>query len=94
MKSQTIDWNSEQGKKDTKGIEAAAKEYRTCLDKHVPAADATAVCQEDADAKKNTEGCTACCEGQGRFFNSWVDPLAAGIAGALGAGNIKGCTCN
>lgn len=94
MKTSKIDWTSDQGKKDTKGIEGAVKEYRGCLDKQVPAADATEFCQADDDGKKSSEGCTACCVSQGRFFNSWVDPMAAGFASALGAGDIKGCTCN
>lgn len=94
MKSAKVDWSSDQGKKDTKGIEAAVKEYRSCLDEKVTAAEATEFCQADDDAKKNSEGCTACCVGQGRFFNSWVDPMAAGFASALGAGDIKGCSCN
>ena len=94
MKSSKIDWNSDQGKKDTKAIEKTVKEYRGCLDKQIPAADATEFCQADDDGKKNTKGCTACCVSQGRFFNSWVDPMAAGLASALGAGDVKGCTCS
>ncbi|MEM6992056.1 MAG: hypothetical protein AAF721_16215 [Myxococcota bacterium] len=94
MKSAKIDWTSDQGKKDTKGIEKAVKGYRGCLDKQVKASEATAYCQEDPAGKKDTAGCTACCVSQGRFFNSWVDPLAAGLASALGAGDVKGCTCN
>ncbi|MCR9166018.1 MAG: hypothetical protein ACE37F_17150 [Nannocystaceae bacterium] len=89
-----IDWQSDAGKKDKKAIEKAVKGYRECLGKHVSAADATAVCQEDADAKKSSEACTTCCNREGRFFKTWVDPMAAGIAGALGAGDVKGCTCS
>jgi len=94
MKSADIDWNSDKGKKDTKKIEATVKEYRGCLDKQIPSSKATEFCQADDAAKKNSEGCTACCEGQGRFFKTWVDPLAAGFASALGAGDVKGCSCS
>jgi len=93
MKSADIDWASDQGKKDTKGIEAATKKYQGCLNEHTSADAATEVCQADEEAKQNTENCTACCEAEGRFFNSWVDPLAAGLAGAFGAGDVSGCTC-
>lgn len=93
MKSAEIDWSSDQGKKDTKGIEAATKKYQGCLNEHTSAEAATETCQADEEAQKNTENCTACCQAEGRFFNSWVDPLAAGLAGAFGAGDIKGCTC-
>ena len=94
MSAATIDWQSSAGKKDKKGIETAVEGYRECLSKQVSAKDATAVCQEDDAAKKSSEGCTTCCNAEGRFFESWVDPLAAGLAGALGAGNVKGCTCS
>ena len=89
-----IDWESSSGKKDKKGIEKAVKGYRECLGKQVSAKDATAVCQDDAKAKTSSETCTACCNNEGRFFKSWVDPLAAGIAGALGGGDIAGCSCS
>ena len=89
-----IDWQSDAGKKDKKAIEETVKGYRECLNKQVTAADATAVCQEDDDAKKSSEACTTCCNREGRFFKTWVDPLAAGIAGAFGAGDVKGCTCS
>lgn len=94
MQTETIDWNSADGKKDKKGIEKATKSYRECLDKHVSSKDATATCQDDADAKKSSDACTTCCNKEGRFFKTWVDPLAAGLAGALGGGDIKGCTCS
>ncbi len=89
-----IDWESDAGQKDKKGIEEAVKGYRECLSKQVSASDATAVCQEEASAKTSSEACTKCCNDEGRFFKSWVDPMAAGIAGALGAGDVKGCTCS
>ena len=94
MSSEAIDWESDAGQKDKKGVENAVKGYRECLGKHVSAKDATAVCQEDATAQRSTESCTACCNGEGRFFGTWVDPLAAGLAGALGAADVKGCTCS
>jgi len=94
MGKASIDWESDAGKKDKKGIEDAVKGYRECLSKQISASDATAVCQEDANTQKSTEACTQCCNDQGRFFKSWVDPLAAGLAGALGAGDVKGCTCS
>lgn len=94
LQTETIDWASAEGKKDKKGIEDATKSYRECLDKHVPAKDATSTCQDDADAKKSSDACTTCCNREGRFFKTWVDPLAAGLAGALGGGDIKGCTCS
>lgn len=94
MSGQSIDWSTDQGKKDKKGIEDAVAGYRECLGTHVSAKDATAVCQEDDEGKKSTEKCTACCNREGRFFKTWVDPMAAGLAGALGAGDIKGCTCS
>jgi hypothetical protein len=94
MSSETIDWSTAEGKKDKKGIEDAVAGYRECLGKQVAAKDATAVCQEDDEAKKSSEKCTACCNREGRFFKTWVDPMAAGLAGALGAGDVKGCTCS
>lgn len=94
MSKAEIDWESDAGKKDKKGIEDAVKGYRECLGKQVSAKDATAVCQEDAKAKTSSEACTQCCNDEGRFFKSWVDPLAAGLAGALGAGDVKGCSCS
>ena len=93
MKSADIDWGSDQGKMDTKGIEDATKKYTECLNKQTSSEEATATCQADEEAKASTEACTACCVKEGRFFQSWVDPLAAGLAGAFGAGDVPGCTC-
>lgn len=94
MSKASIDWQSSAGKKDKKGIDKAVKGYRECLSKQVTAKDATTVCQESDTAKTSSESCTTCCNGEGRFFKSWVDPVAAGLAGALGAGDVKGCSCS
>lgn len=94
LQVEKVDWGSSEGKKDKKAIENAIADYRKCLGKNISDADATEVCQEEPEGKKNADGCKACCTEQGRFFKAWVDPMAAGIAGALGAGDIKGCSCS
>ncbi|MFO0667702.1 MAG: hypothetical protein U0174_27360 [Polyangiaceae bacterium] len=88
-----IDWQSAQGKKDSAAITAAGKVEVNCLDKLSPQSEANAFCTADPKGKASTAGCTACCRDQGRFFNYWADPLAAGIVGALGGPKGKGCGC-
>lgn len=88
-----IDWQSSSGKKDSAAITAAGKVHNSCLEKVAPLAEANATCTADAKGKASTAGCTACCRDQGRFFNYWADPIAAGIVGALGGPKNKGCGC-
>ena len=88
-----IDWQSSSGKKDSAAITAAGKVHSTCLAKLAPVDAANTFCTADPKGKASTAGCTACCRDQGRFFNYWADPLAAGIMGALGGPKGKGCGC-
>ena len=90
---ENVDWQSAQGKKDSAAITEAAKTENACLSKFEPRATANKLCTEDATGKSSTAGCTTCCREHGRVFDYWVDPMAAGMLGALGGPKNKGCGC-
>ena len=93
LMKENVDWQSAQGKKDSASITESGKKHNTCLSKFEARDAANKACTEDATGKASTKGCTACCREHGRIFDYWVDPLAAGLAGALGGPKNKGCGC-
>lgn len=88
-----LDWNSPEGKKETKAIEVVWKDYMACMNKVNPASEGTKKCQADEKAMGNSDACKACCEQNGRIFDYWNDPLAGAMLKALGGGSLKGCGC-
>lgn len=93
LMKEKIDWGSAEGKRDTTAINESIVKYKTCLGKHEAADVANKACTDDKTANASTDACTACCREHGRFYDHWVDPLAAGLVGALGGPKNVGCGC-